>query len=235
MRLGEVGRRSGRSIVGCGCGCVRPPVVDQGQGVVWRSRPRSHMGLQCRPLRGNPVPFETVLATLQELGRGLSSVASTAIPTRRTSDRRRPGPAEAQLARHGLAFSRFAQHRGRASARYARYLTVCREFQDQLRFAVDLGSRIRVDTVSRRRCIARPLRRAAHRLVATWDGCIGYAGDQGLDVAWEFEPGFAFNKPSDIQRVLDKLQHDNSACSTIPAARPPPPPSARGRYRRARR
>ena len=46
------------------------------------------------------------------------------------------------------------------------------------------------------------------RLVATWDRCIGYAGDQGLAVAWEFEPGFAFNRPSDIQRVLDKLQHD---------------------------
>ena len=43
----------------------------------------------------------------------------------------------------------------------------------------------------------------------TWDYCLGYAGDQGLYVTWEFEPGFAFNKPSDIQRVLDKLPHDN--------------------------
>jgi sugar phosphate isomerase/epimerase len=35
------------------------------------------------------------------------------------------------------------------------------------------------------------------------------AADHGLYVTWEFEPGFAFNKPSDIQRVLDRLPHDN--------------------------
>ncbi|MHC4796753.1 MAG: sugar phosphate isomerase/epimerase family protein [Planctomycetota bacterium] len=30
-----------------------------------------------------------------------------------------------------------------------------------------------------------------------------------MRVAWEFEPGFAFNKPSDIFRVLDGVNNDN--------------------------
>ena len=45
-------------------------------------------------------------------------------------------------------------------------------------------------------------------LVATWDRCIGMAGDRGLAVAWEFAPDRAFNRPSDVQRVLDRLQQD---------------------------
>ena len=28
-------------------------------------------------------------------------------------------------------------------------------------------------------------------------------------MVWEFEPGFAFNKPSDILRVIDGVNHDN--------------------------
>ena len=34
------------------------------------------------------------------------------------------------------------------------------------------------------------------RLTSTWDTCINYAADKGIYVTWEFEPGFAFNKPS---------------------------------------
>ena len=35
------------------------------------------------------------------------------------------------------------------------------------------------------------------------------AADAGVRVVWEFEPGFAFNKPSDILRVIDGVNHDN--------------------------
>ena len=116
------------------------------------------------------------------------------------------------MARHGLAFSGFAQDL------WSEHLLDTRDtshyvasFQANCDFAVDLGIKgVRVDTVQ-----PPTIHREAdyadllNRLVATWDRCIGYAGDKGLYVTWEFEPGFAFNKPSDIQRVLDKLQHDN--------------------------
>ena len=35
------------------------------------------------------------------------------------------------------------------------------------------------------------------------------AADRGLYVTWEIEPGFAFNKPSDVQRILDAIPDDN--------------------------
>ena len=77
--------------------------------------------------------------------------------------------------------------------------------------AVDLGIKgIRVD------CVQPPTIHAEEdfdtlfdRLTKTWDTCINYAADKGIYVTWEFEPGFAFNKPSLVLKVLDKLQHDN--------------------------
>ena len=83
-------------------------------------------------------------------------------------------------------------------------------FPAELDFAADIGApRIRLDTVQ-----PPAIHRAADygdllgRLVATWDRCIGLAGDRGLAVAWEFAPDRAFNRPSDVQRVLDRLQQD---------------------------
>ncbi len=43
----------------------------------------------------------------------------------------------------------------------------------------------------------------------TWRLCAQEAADAGVRVVWEFEPGFAFNKPSDVFRVLDAVNHDN--------------------------
>lgn len=50
---------------------------------------------------------------------------------------------------------------------------------------------------------------ALKRVAETWRRCAAEAGDRGVRVVWEFEPGFAFNKPSDILRVLDAVNHDN--------------------------
>lgn len=166
------------------------------------------------PYGENPIPFETVLATLQELKfDGLELGGFNGYPNPQNhpngEDRER---LKAQVAKHGLAFSGFAQDL------WSEHLLDTRDtsayvasFKTNCDFAVDLGIKgIRVDTVQ-----PPTLHREADygdllgRLVATWDRCIGYAADQGLYVCWEFEPGFAFNKPSDIQRVLERLQHDN--------------------------
>lgn len=50
---------------------------------------------------------------------------------------------------------------------------------------------------------------ALDRVVSTWKECSKIAADHGLRIVWEFEPGFAFNKPSDIFRVLDGVGEDN--------------------------
>ncbi len=44
------------------------------------------------------------------------------------------------------------------------------------------------------------------RIVRVWDKCSKIAADYGLNVCWEFEPGFAFNKPSEIVRIVDAVR-----------------------------
>ena len=113
---------------------------------------------------------------------------------------------------HGLAFSGFAQDLWSEQLLNTRDTShYIESFKVNCDFAADLGIKgVRVDTVQ-----PPTIHREADyddllkRLVTTWDYCLGYAGDKGLYVTWEFEPGFAFNKPSDIQRVLEKLPHEH--------------------------
>ncbi len=97
-------------------------------------------------------------------------------------------------------------------------------FQKNLQFCNDLGiDVIRVDTTEDPWVLGavpgetRPEQvttqvdydTALRRVAETWRFCAQAAADAGVRVVWEFEPGFAFNKPSDIFRVLDAVQHDN--------------------------
>jgi sugar phosphate isomerase/epimerase len=50
---------------------------------------------------------------------------------------------------------------------------------------------------------------ARKRVVETWKVCSREAADKGVYVTWEFEPGFAFNKPSDILRIVDEVGDEN--------------------------
>lgn len=44
------------------------------------------------------------------------------------------------------------------------------------------------------------------RVVAAFDVACKMAADHGLEVTWEFEPGFAFNKPSEIVALVDAVR-----------------------------
>jgi len=94
-------------------------------------------------------------------------------------------------------------------------------FRKNLRFCVDMGIEvIRVDTTEDPGVLGQvgdepaqptvvPYDKALKRVSETWRQCAKEATDAGVRVVWEFEPGFAFNKPSDILRVLDAVGHDN--------------------------
>src|SRR5262245_59940433 len=41
------------------------------------------------------------------------------------------------------------------------------------------------------------------RIVSVWVKCSKMAADYGMNVCWEFEPGFVFNKPSEITQIVD--------------------------------
>lgn len=96
-----------------------------------------------------------------------------------------------------------------------------RTFRKNVKFCNDLGiDVIRVDTTEPPGVLGEipgeePLEKtidydlALERVTSTWKECAKIAADAGVRVVWEFEPGFAFNKPSDIFRVLDKVGEDN--------------------------
>ncbi len=50
---------------------------------------------------------------------------------------------------------------------------------------------------------------ALGRVVRGWKQCAKIAADHGVRMVWEFEPAFAFNKPSDVFRILDGVNEDN--------------------------
>ena len=166
------------------------------------------------PYGENPIPFDEVLATLAELKfDGLELGGFNGYPNPQNHPTKDDRDAlVAKVKRHGLAFSGFAQDLWSQRLLNTRDTTPYRQaFEENVRFAQDLGIKgVRVDTVQPP-TIHREVDYAdlMKRLVETWDHCIKYAADHGLYVTWEFEPGFAFNKPSDVQRVLDKLQLDN--------------------------
>lgn len=166
------------------------------------------------PYGENPIPFDTVLEKLAELkfdGVELGGFNGYPNPQNHPTKESRDALAE-KVAGHGLAISGFAQDlwsehlldTDDASAYIAAY-------KANVDFAVDLGlAGIRVDTVQPPTIHANTdYDTLLARLTKVWDTCIGYAADKGLYVTWEFEPGFAFNKPSDIQRVLEALPHSN--------------------------
>ena len=85
------------------------------------------------------------------------------------------------------------------------------EFTKNCKFCNDLGiNGIRVDTVQPPTIFDEVDNETAiTRVTTTWRRCAEIAAGHGLYVTWEFEPGFAFNKPSDITRVLDAIPNEN--------------------------
>jgi sugar phosphate isomerase/epimerase len=84
-------------------------------------------------------------------------------------------------------------------------------FRKNLQFCVDLGiPAIRVDAVQPPTIFEKvDADTARKRVVKTWKVCAAEAADAGVRVAWEFEPGFAFNKPSDVLRIVDEVNDEN--------------------------
>ncbi len=112
---------------------------------------------------------------------------------------------------HGLAFSGIAPDLGSfklvsvndAAPYLAAFLGYCQ-------FAEDLGIKlIRVDAVEppdvwEKNQIDPWV--GFDRAVKAWDTACRMADDHGLEVSWEFEPGFAFNKPSEIVALIDAVR-----------------------------
>jgi sugar phosphate isomerase/epimerase len=166
------------------------------------------------PYAKNPVLWEEVIERLKDLefdGVELGGFPPHPNPDNMPEKEQRDACKE-QLADLGLDFS------GLAADLWSQHLIDTDDnsayldcFRKNLQFCVDLGiPAIRVDAVQPPTIFEKIDPDMARRnVVETWKVCAGQAADKGVRVAWEFEPGFAFNKPSDVVRIVNEVNHDN--------------------------
>lgn len=84
-------------------------------------------------------------------------------------------------------------------------------FKKNLQFVLDMGADvIRVDTVSPPAPVPGVDEKTAwKRVVETWRRCARLANGYGVKMSWEFEPGFKYNKPSEVVRLVEEVDHPN--------------------------
>lgn len=176
------------------------------------------------PYADNPVPFEEVVRKLDELGFDGLELGGFGVhpnPDLQKTKEERQQVRELWESRgmgcSGLAADLWSERLITAPDNSS-YL---KTFRKNLQFCNDLGiDVIRVDTTEDPGVLGQvegePRKEtivdyddALKRVCETWRTCANEAADAGVRVVWEFEPGFAFNKPSDIFRILDGVNHDN--------------------------
>ena len=177
------------------------------------------------PYGSNPIDFDTVCKTLKTLGfdgvelggfpphpnpgnpNGSNEGFGGAMPE--ASQR---AELKAQMKEYGLGFSGLAANLwGEKLINTDDASKYIAEFEKNSSFASDLGIQgIRVD------CVQPPTihreidyATAMARVVKAWKACADIAATRGQYVTWEFEPGFAFNKPSDVVRIHDAVDKAN--------------------------
>ncbi|HZO88998.1 MAG TPA: sugar phosphate isomerase/epimerase [Chthonomonadaceae bacterium] len=166
------------------------------------------------PYAAHPVPFDEVvqkLAALRFDGLDLGSFAPhptpDAFPTKAARRELRQRAADS-----GLTFASLVPDLWSLQLLNTDNPSVYLDhFRTALEFAADLGvDCVRVDTVQPPTIfdeVPEPV--ARERVVNTWRKATQEAADRGIRVVWEFEPGFAFNKPSDILGILEEVGHPN--------------------------
>jgi sugar phosphate isomerase/epimerase len=166
------------------------------------------------PYEKDPVDFFTVCEKLSELG--FDGVEVGGFPPHPNPDDL-PEQSERQeiasrVREMGLEFS------GLAANLWGEHLidtddpsAYIAEFKKNCEFCHDMGiETIRVDTVQPPTIFESVDRQTAfQRVVDTWKECCVIATDHGLQMTWEFEPGFAFNKPSDVVQILETIPDPN--------------------------
>jgi sugar phosphate isomerase/epimerase len=82
-------------------------------------------------------------------------------------------------------------------------------------FAADLGIKtIRVDAVESPDFFQTSKldpKVGMDRIIHVWDKCSKIAADFGMNICWEFEPGFVFNKPSEVLKIVDGVRARGNA------------------------
>jgi sugar phosphate isomerase/epimerase len=166
------------------------------------------------PFADDPVPFDRTVERLAQAK--LDGIEVCGFPPHVTVDRYPTADSRRELARfiadHGLGVSGYAADFTFANpvtpGNRQKYLDL---FKQNLDLAAAIGSpAIRVDTGAAPGSIEdRDYGAAMDRLAGIWHSASEIAAEAGVRVCWEFEPGFAFNKPSEIRRLHAMVDHKN--------------------------
>lgn len=166
------------------------------------------------PYASHPVPFDEVIERLA--GLGFDGVELGGFPPHPNPDdlpsRAQRQEVSAKVKARGLEWSGLAANLwGEKLINTSDTSDYIAEFRKNVEFCHDLGiDAIRVDTVQPPTIFSEvDPETARKRVVSTWQRCALEASDAGVRVVWEFEPGFAFNKPSDVIRILEEVNDPN--------------------------
>ncbi|MCC6697095.1 MAG: sugar phosphate isomerase/epimerase [Candidatus Hydrogenedentes bacterium] len=166
------------------------------------------------PRAANPEPWTDLLSRLKQLGFDGIEVGGFSIhprpenqPTKEARERIRQ-----EAAGIGMAFSSYIpdlwSERLIDTADPSAYI---RAFRKGVEFAADIGAKaVCIDTLHPPAILDEiDYGTAKDRVVSTWKTCAQCAAEHGCYVAWEFEPVYVFNKPSEIVQIVDEIDEDN--------------------------
>lgn len=164
------------------------------------------------PYSRNPIPFPAAAERVSKAGYDGIEIAGypphITLEDYPSSETRRP--IRQMLRDLGLAVSGYAPDftavNPTVEGNHARYLEL---FRRNVEMCADLGSpRMRVDTIAAPGCIGETeYADTMNRLAALWRDAADIAAPAGLQIVWEFEPGFVFNKPSEVVELYEHVGH----------------------------
>jgi sugar phosphate isomerase/epimerase len=164
--------------------------------------------------------FHVILHKLRDLGYDGVELGSfgphpspVSHPTKSSRDKLKKTIADHGLALSGIAVDLWAFKTPGVSILDEIPAAYCTAFLGWCKFAADLDVKtIRVDTVLAPNYFDADdgkklgVKAGMDRFVSVWDKCSKMAADFGLNICWEFEPGFVFNKPSEIVAIVDAVR-----------------------------
>lgn len=163
--------------------------------------------------------FHQVLHKLQDLGYEGVELGSFGVhptpwshPTKASRDRLKKEVADHGLGFSGIAVDLWSFKKPGPSIMDENPTPYMAAFLGFTTFAHDLGIKtIRVDSVEPPDFFTTTGKDIGHkagldRIISVWDKCSKMAADHGMNVCWEFEPGFVFNKPSEVLAIVDGVR-----------------------------
>lgn len=166
------------------------------------------------PYADHPIPIEETVRRMQKAG--YDGIEICGFPPHVTLEKYPSSESRREVVRfledHRLGISGYAADFTTVNpltpGNRSRYLDL---FRRNVEMCADLGSpSIRVDTIAAPGSIAEDeYKPSFDRLADLWNEAASVAQQAGVRTVWEYEPGFIFNKPSEVIALHSRIAHPN--------------------------